>query len=33
MRPATRFKFNAYLTRQAELNGVETGDVLNLMPI
>lgn len=27
MRPATRFKFNAYLTRQAELNGVETGDL------
>ncbi|CNJ96790.1 phage major capsid protein [Yersinia mollaretii] len=27
MRPATRFKFNAYLTRQAELNGVATVDL------
>ncbi|WP_227729466.1 phage major capsid protein, P2 family [Yersinia proxima] len=27
MRQKTRFKFNAYLTRQAELNGVDTGDL------
>ncbi|WP_449757995.1 phage major capsid protein, P2 family [Erwinia persicina] len=27
MRQNTRFKFNAYLTRLAELNGVETGDM------
>lgn len=35
MRPATRFKFNAYLTRQAELNGVATGDLnkkFNVVP-
>lgn len=27
MRPETRFKFNAYLTRVAELNGISTDDV------
>ncbi|MCI1900246.1 MAG: P2 family phage major capsid protein, partial [Enterobacter sp.] len=27
MRKETRFKFNAYLSRVAELNGVETDDV------
>lgn len=27
MRQTTRFKFNAYLTRLAELNGVDTGDM------
>jgi len=27
MRPATRFKFNAFLSRLAELNGVDTGDL------
>ncbi|MBX9474012.1 phage major capsid protein, P2 family [Yersinia enterocolitica] len=27
MRPATRFKFNTYLTRQAELNGITVGDL------
>ncbi|EHC29478.1 hypothetical protein LTSEADE_5581 [Salmonella enterica subsp. enterica serovar Adelaide str. A4-669] len=27
MRPETRFKFNAYLTRVAELNNISTDDV------
>ena len=27
MRKDTRFKFNAYLTRVAELNGISTDDV------
>ena len=27
MRKDTRFKFNAYLSRVAELNGVDTDDV------
>ncbi|EOM7816973.1 MULTISPECIES: P2 family phage major capsid protein, partial [Escherichia] len=27
MRQETRFKFNAYLSRVAELNGIDAGDV------
>lgn len=29
MRQETRFKFNAYLSRVAELNGIDAGDVSN----
>ncbi|QUI97600.1 P2 family phage major capsid protein [Salmonella enterica subsp. enterica serovar Weltevreden] len=32
MRPETRFKFNAYLTRVAELNGISTDDVSKNSP-
>ncbi len=32
MRPETRFKFNAYLTRVAELNGINTDDVSKNSP-
>lgn len=33
MRQETRFKFNAYLTRVAELNGIDAGDVSKNSPL
>lgn len=33
MRQETRFKFNAYLSRVAELNGIDAGDVSKNLPL